>query len=354
MHRAKQPVDPANLLREESCQRPGRMEAIPGQRGSVGVRCGAPRWSTGYGTRDSRKRTPVTGDPEGPAGLLKLDRRATVSRGRRLKTASQDAPGSTIGCRYESEVGRFPKDAVVKVVIQSNSGPFALSRRSIAAAASVLPARITRCIVTLLVVAESAGPEAFEYDARRRIAQFCFPGDPRDPQARDRALQELLLGFARLDSDSPFGVRLTDKQRDTFTTFVDEWHPRCQKAIEEAGSRLHPPHTHRLMYIEYKGEGIVGPARIGWVTFSKSGRSLEYRGRRYRSLSGSGFKANYFDEDTGEHYWISGCKRDGTDALYSTTIEIDEDAREAYWTDVRGLPGNKTQSTVRCSGKHAR
>ncbi len=242
----------------------------------------------------------------------------------------------------------------MKVVIQSNCGPFALSRRSIAVAASVLPARITRRIATLLVVGESAGPEPFEYDPRRRIAQFCIPGDARDPQARDRALRELLLGFARLDSGGPFGVRLTDGQRDNFTTFVDEWHQQCEKAIGEAGSRPHSPHARRLMYIEYKGEGIVGAARIGWVTFSKSGRSLEYGGRRFRSLSGSGFKANYFDEETGEHYWISGCKRDGTDALYSTTIEIDEDAREAYWTEVRGLPGNSTQSTLRCPSKHAR
>jgi hypothetical protein len=106
------------------------------------------------------------------------------------------------------------------------------------------------------------------------------------------------------------------------------------------------------MYIEYKGDGIVGPARIGWVEFSKSGRSLDYRGMRFRSLAGRGFKANYRDVETGEHYWISGCKRDGTDALYSTTIEIDEDAREEYWVAVRGLPDNKTQSSVRCVGKH--
>src|SRR5215510_13672252 len=108
------------------------------------------------------------------------------------------------------------------------------------------------------------------------------------------------------------------------------------------------------MYIEYKGDDLSGPARIGRVTFSKTGKSLYYKGKRFARLKVSGFKANYYDEETGEHYWISGCKEDGTDALYSTTIEIDEDAREAYWTDFRGLPGNKTQSTVRCSGKHAR
>jgi len=36
------------------------------------------------------------------------------------------------------------------------------------------------------------------------------------------------------------------------------------------------------MYIEYKGEGIVGPAKIGRVTYSKTGSSIHYGNRRLR------------------------------------------------------------------------
>jgi hypothetical protein len=94
----------------------------------------------------------------------------------------------------------------------------------------------------------------------------------------------------------------------------------------------------RIMYIEYKGRGLTGPARIGRVTFSKTGRTLYYRGKAFQSLKGSGFKANYFDLETGEHYWISGPRRDGADRLYGERlpIEIDEDVREEYWSAVRG------------------
>ena len=80
----------------------------------------------------------------------------------------------------------------------------------------------------------------------------------------------------------------------------------------------------RIMYIERKGDGISGPARIGRVTFSKSGRSLYYQGRRFQTLSGSGFKANYFDCESGEHYWFSGCKKRGGDRLYAGTIPMIE------------------------------
>jgi hypothetical protein len=106
------------------------------------------------------------------------------------------------------------------------------------------------------------------------------------------------------------------------------------------------------MYIEYKGDGIVGDARIGRVTFSKTSKSLYYQGRRFETLSGSGFKANYFDVETGEHYWISGCKKNGEDALYSTTVEIDDDVREEYWTTIRNKPEMKDIRAFKCAGKY--
>jgi hypothetical protein len=106
------------------------------------------------------------------------------------------------------------------------------------------------------------------------------------------------------------------------------------------------------MYIEYKGGGIVGPARIGRVKFSKSGKSLHYQDKTFLTLSGSGFKANYLETETGEHYWISGCRKDGKDALYNTDVEIDEDVLEEYWEEIRGLPENKQISKFRATGKY--
>jgi len=98
------------------------------------------------------------------------------------------------------------------------------------------------------------------------------------------------------------------------------------------------------MYIEYKGEGLTGPARIGRVTFSKSGSSIYYQGKTFQSLKG-GYKANYYDLATGEQYWISGPKKRGGDHLYVTGIpvEIDDDVREEYWRDIRKLPARINQ-----------
>ena len=111
-------------------------------------------------------------------------------------------------------------------------------------------------------------------------------------------------------------------------------------------------HRTRIMYIEYKGDGIVGPARIGRVTYSKTGRSLHYGGRTFASLNGRGFKSNYFDSETREEYWISGCRKDGMDALYSTTVEIDEDVREEYWREIRGKPEPKNVASIGHNSKY--
>lgn len=91
------------------------------------------------------------------------------------------------------------------------------------------------------------------------------------------------------------------------------------------------------MYIEDKSGGLNGPARIGRVTFSKTGRSVHYGGRTFQKMKG--YKANYFDVDTGDEFWISGPRKDGRDRLYDGTtmpVEIDDDISTEYWRDTRG------------------
>lgn len=112
-------------------------------------------------------------------------------------------------------------------------------------------------------------------------------------------------------------------------------------------------HKTQIMYIEYKGnDGIVGNARIGRVTFSKTGRTLRYQGKEFVTLNGFGFKSNYRDSETEEHYWISGCRKDGRDALYSSIMEIDDDVLEEYWTEIRKMPEMKNVKSVRGISKY--
>ncbi len=89
----------------------------------------------------------------------------------------------------------------------------------------------------------------------------------------------------------------------------------------------------RLMYIENK-DGLVDgkQARIGWVSFSKTGLSVYYREKQFSRLKGGGFNANYYCNETGEEFWISGVKKHGSNVHWAepVTVHIDEDAVDEY------------------------
>lgn len=55
-------------------------------------------------------------------------------------------------------------------------------------------------------------------------------------------------------------------------------------------SQLDRGSASRIMYIEDKSAGLTGPARIGRVNFSKTGRTIYYRVEAFRASGGAGSK----------------------------------------------------------------
>ena len=88
----------------------------------------------------------------------------------------------------------------------------------------------------------------------------------------------------------------------------------------------------RIMYIENKSGGLEGNARIGRVYYSKTGKTLYYRGLILQSLKGMGFKSNYEDIETGNEYWVSGPRKDEDNRLYGGNrgVKIDNDVKKEY------------------------
>ena len=111
---------------------------------------------------------------------------------------------------------------------------------------------------------------------------------------------------------------------------------------------MRPPDS-QIMYIARIGPaGQTEWARIGRVTFSRSGRTLYYDGR---SLSGQG-QPWYRDDETGELFVISRARKDGLDHSEgrkrgSFPAEIDDDVLHEYWARVRGEPDRTHERTVR-------
>jgi hypothetical protein len=86
-----------------------------------------------------------------------------------------------------------------------------------------------------------------------------------------------------------------------------------------------------LRYLELKsGHSDNGPAWIGRVQLSRSGRTVYFDGKAFKR--GNGIGANHFDIVTGDEYWISGVKKNGQDRHWtgSGKITIEAAAVEEY------------------------
>lgn len=87
-----------------------------------------------------------------------------------------------------------------------------------------------------------------------------------------------------------------------------------------------------LKFIELKsGYNDDGPAWIARVKLSKSGRTIYFDGRALKQ-GGRGASGNFFDRTTGERFWISNVKLDGTDRHWagSGKVLIEAGAVEEY------------------------
>jgi len=95
----------------------------------------------------------------------------------------------------------------------------------------------------------------------------------------------------------------------------------------------------RIMFVQLKTgyNTDQGPSWIGWVDFNRTWNTARFHGRELRR--DQGIDSNFFDVETGEDFWLSGPKRDRTDARYGpATTVVDEDAREAYEAFLDGAP----------------
>lgn len=87
------------------------------------------------------------------------------------------------------------------------------------------------------------------------------------------------------------------------------------------------------MYIELKTRyQDNGPAWIGRAKFSKSGHTVYFNGKALKRSSGQSMQGNHFDMETGEEYWVSGVKKDGSDRHWSGSgkIKIDDRVVDEY------------------------
>ncbi len=88
-----------------------------------------------------------------------------------------------------------------------------------------------------------------------------------------------------------------------------------------------------IRYIELKtGYSDNGPAWIGKVAFSNSGRTMFFMDKAFQKKRG--YPGSFFDVETGETYWITGIKKRGTNRHWAGggIIQLDRTLIDEYLT----------------------
>lgn len=104
-----------------------------------------------------------------------------------------------------------------------------------------------------------------------------------------------------------------------------------------------------IKYIELKsGFSHNGPAWIGLVFFSKSGKTIYFNGKAFQKIGSDRMQGNYYDIENGAEYWISGVKKDQTDrhSFGNGQIQIEERIVDDYLAIINRKSLDKSRFSI--------
>ena len=102
------------------------------------------------------------------------------------------------------------------------------------------------------------------------------------------------------------------------------------------------------MLVERKDGPRTEAASVGRVSFSKTEKTLYYRGMSLQAVRVKGGKTCYEDLISGDSYHAAAARKDGSDVLAcaGVVVEIDDNARDEYWGSIRYQPERASETVA--------
>lgn len=120
----------------------------------------------------------------------------------------------------------------MKILVYNSYDQYALSRAEVEKLRAVIPQEYWSKISEFhLTHSHPYKAEPFEYDEKTKIGYLIMPVKEKTPEVRHAAIQELLLGLARIRAKSRFFYPLKPRERAEHEEFISEWLPRCEAAL---------------------------------------------------------------------------------------------------------------------------
>ena len=124
------------------------------------------------------------------------------------------------------------RQTIMKIIVYNYKGQFALSRKQIETIKGIIPKEYFAPILEFHLTYDTSKPSAFEYSYETRQAFFALPIKEKTPEILSKAVEELLIGLARIKAKSQFGEPLKDRERAEYQTVIEKWHGKCLEAIK--------------------------------------------------------------------------------------------------------------------------
>lgn len=119
----------------------------------------------------------------------------------------------------------------MKIIVYNSKDQYALSRKQIEKVRDTLPSEYFAPIQEFHLIHSLRGAERFEFVQSSKVAYFYYPVEQKISEIVNEAIIELLIGLARIKSNTKWGYPLGDTERVINLEFAKKWHQKCIAAL---------------------------------------------------------------------------------------------------------------------------
>jgi len=119
----------------------------------------------------------------------------------------------------------------MKILVYNYRNQYALSRKQVEAIKAVLPNEYFLPIREFHLTHTKRGAEIFEYYEADKTAHFAYPVKEKTPESTSGAIEELLIGLARIKASTRWHYPLAEREKQSYMEFVELWREKCLEAV---------------------------------------------------------------------------------------------------------------------------
>jgi hypothetical protein len=121
----------------------------------------------------------------------------------------------------------------MKIIVYNSHDQYALSRGQVESLKEILPKEYFEPIKEFHITHTINGSEVFEYDQKTKVVYFAYPVKEKTPETTRIAVDNLLIGLARIKSNTLWGKPTKPLGLKEYKEFISSWQQKCLNALSK-------------------------------------------------------------------------------------------------------------------------